>query len=93
MVYWLIGRGMPKAGAAALMWRIKPAAPGALLRVAVGLAPLPVFLVFVTRGCDSSVDLTTPDAEWRYGPQGMGSIPVMVAVSTRTTPTTTMALG
>lgn len=79
---------MPKAGAAALMWRIKPAAPGALLRVAVRLAPLPVFLVFVARGCDTSVDLTTPEAEWRYGLQGLVSMPVMVAVSTRTTPTT-----
>lgn len=72
MVDWLIGRGMPKAGAVALMWCIKLAVLGTLLYVAVWLALLLVFLVFVARGYDSSVDLTTPEAEWRYGQAGYG---------------------
>lgn len=71
MVDWLIGRGMPKAGAVALMWCIKLAVLGALLYVAVWIALLFVFLVFVAQGYETD-DLATPEPEWRDGHLGFG---------------------
>lgn len=68
---WLVSKGMPRAGATALVWVAKLAVLGVLLYVAFWLALLLVALVFVARGHDT-VEWEPPEPEWRHGHAGFG---------------------
>lgn len=68
---WLVSKGVPLAGATALLWGSKLAVLGLLLYVTFWLALLLVFLVLVARGYDT-VDWKTPEPEWRDGHSGYG---------------------
>lgn len=68
---WLVSKGVPLAGATALLLGGKLAVLGLLLYVTFWLALLLVFLVLVARGYDT-VDWETPEPEWRDGHSGYG---------------------
>lgn len=53
---WLVARGMPAAGATALLWIVKLAVLGVLLYVAFWLALLVVFVVAAAWGAEYSTD-------------------------------------
>ncbi|EMV8752083.1 DUF3742 family protein [Escherichia coli] len=69
--HWLTTKGMPVAGATALVWAVKLAVLGALLYYAFWFALLLVFLVAVAHG-DWGVELDLPEPEWKDGPVGYG---------------------
>ena len=69
---WLLSKGVPVAGATALLWLVKLAALGLLFYVAFWLALLLVFTVMVARAAGNlSVD-DDEKAEWRMGWSGYG---------------------
>ena len=70
---WLVSKGMPTAGATALVWMVKLAALGVLLYTTFWLALLLVFVVgvaWMARNTDLGEEL--PEPEWRNGPAGFG---------------------
>ena len=70
---WLASKGMPVAGAAALLWVVKLAVLGALLYTAFWLALLLVGLLFVARGFGKGdYDFSLPREELRHGEAGFG---------------------
>lgn len=71
VVGWMASRGMPGVIAAALPWVVRLTALGLLLYFTFWLALLLVFLVFLAKGHET-VDLTTPEAQWRDGYAGYG---------------------
>ncbi|MFD1895074.1 DUF3742 family protein [Ottowia beijingensis] len=70
---WLASKGVPLAGAAALLWAIKLVVLGVLLYSTAWLALLLVFAMvaaWVARNAGLDEDL--PEPEWRNGPAGFG---------------------
>lgn len=70
---WFVSKGMPRAGASALVWVVKLAALGALLYTTFWLALLLVCVMVVAwmaRNADFGDELSEP--EWRNGPAGFG---------------------
>lgn len=70
---WLVSKGMPAAGATALVWVIKLVALGVLLYTTFWLAMLLVCVMIVAwmaRNADLGEEL--PEPEWRNGPAGFG---------------------
>ena len=70
---WLVSKGMPTAGATALVWMVKLAALGVLLYTAFWLALVMVCVMVVAwmaRNTDLGEEL--PEPEWRNGPAGFG---------------------
>ncbi|HHG5368210.1 TPA: DUF3742 family protein [Pseudomonas aeruginosa] len=73
MSHWFVSKGVPTAGAAALVWVVKLIALGMLLYTTFWLALLLVCVVVVawmTRNADLGEEL--PEPEWRNGPAGFG---------------------
>lgn len=70
---WLVFKGVPRAGATALVWLVKLTALGVLLYVSFWLALLLAFAVMVTRAAGNlSHDDDDEKAEWRMGWSGYG---------------------
>lgn len=70
---WLVSKGMPTAGATALVWMVKLAALGVLLYTTFWLALVMVCVMVVAwmaRNTDLGEEL--PEPEWRNGPAGFG---------------------
>ena len=70
---WLVSKGMPTAGATALVWMVKLAALGVLLYTTFWLALVNVCVMVVAwmaRNTDLGEEL--PEPEWRNGPAGFG---------------------
>ncbi|WP_088133062.1 DUF3742 family protein, partial [Acidovorax sp. T1m] len=66
---WLVSKGLPRAGAAAIVWIVKLAALGVLLYSTFWLALLLVLVMVVAwmaRNADLGDEL--PEPEWRNGP-------------------------
>ena len=70
---WLVSKGMPTAGATALVWMVKLAALGVLLYTTFWLA-LGMVCVMVVAWMARNTDLgeELPEPEWRNGPAGFG---------------------
>lgn len=69
---WLISKGVPVAGATALLWVIQLVLLGVLLYAAFWLALLVIFAI-VAAWCFRSADWDDEqDTEWRVGPSGFG---------------------
>jgi len=71
MLTWLASKGMPKAGATALLWGIKLLVLGCLLYIAFWLFLLAVF-AFAGAWAAKGADWDEPATEWRTGPAGFG---------------------
>ncbi|EIU1410641.1 TPA: DUF3742 family protein [Pseudomonas aeruginosa] len=69
---WLIGRGVPAGGAAAVLWIFKFGVLVILFYVAFWLALLAVFAVATAWGARNSDWDGKPDLEWREGHGGFG---------------------
>ncbi|XAH21957.1 DUF3742 family protein [Xylophilus sp. GW821-FHT01B05] len=70
---WLVAKGVPRAGATALIWVVKLAVLGVLLYSAFWLALLLVFMAMVARAASkSSIEEDDEKAEWRMGWSGYG---------------------
>lgn len=72
---WLVSKGVPVAGATALLWAVKLAALGTLFYAVFWLALLLVLLMFVAHGHDVddwAMPEPEPEAEWRHGHAGFG---------------------
>ncbi len=70
---WLVSKGVPPGGAAALLWVVKLAVLGLLLYAAFWLALILVGLLFVARGFGKGDDnLSLPREELRHGEAGFG---------------------
>jgi len=70
---WLVSKGVPAAGATALVWMVKLVALGVLLYTTFWLAMLLVCVMIVAwmaRNADLGEEL--PEPEWRNGPAGFG---------------------
>ncbi|HHW1922788.1 TPA: DUF3742 family protein [Pseudomonas aeruginosa] len=70
---WLVSKGVPAAGATALVWVVKLVALGVLLYTTFWLAMLLVcvmIVVWMARNADLGEEL--PEPEWRNGPAGFG---------------------
>ena len=70
---WLVSKGMPTAGATALVWMVKLAALGVRLYTTFWLALVMVCVMVVAwmaRNTDLGEEL--PEPEWRNGPAGFG---------------------
>ncbi|WP_374406748.1 DUF3742 family protein [Hydrogenophaga sp.] len=70
---WLVSKGVPAAGATALVWMVKLVALGVLLYTTFWLAMLLVCVMVVAwtaRNADLGEEL--PEPEWRNGPAGFG---------------------
>lgn len=70
---WLVSKGVPAAGATALVWVVKLVALGVLLYTTFWLAMLLVCVMIVAwmaRNADLGEEL--PEPEWRNGPAGFG---------------------
>ena len=70
---WLVSKGVPVAGATALLWLVKLAVLGVLLYTTFWLALLLVFAIaaaWMARNADLHHAL--PEPEWRDGPAGFG---------------------
>ncbi|ERY55443.1 hypothetical protein Q056_05648 [Pseudomonas aeruginosa BL02] len=70
---WLVSKGVPAAGATALVWVVKLVAFGVLLYTTFWLAMLLVCVMIVAwmaRNADLGEEL--PEPEWRNGPAGFG---------------------
>ncbi|MBG6467725.1 DUF3742 family protein [Pseudomonas aeruginosa] len=70
---WLVSKGVPAAGATALVWVVKLVALGGLLYTTFWLAMLLVCVMIVAwmaRNADLGEEL--PEPEWRNGPAGFG---------------------
>lgn len=70
---WLVSKGVPVAGATALLWLVKLAVLGVLLYTTFWLALLLVFAIaaaWMARNAD--LDHELPEPEWRNGPAGFG---------------------
>ena len=70
---WLVSKGMPTAGATALVWMVKLAALGVLLYTTFWRALVMVCVMVVAwmaRNTDLGEEL--PEPEWRNGPAGFG---------------------
>ena len=70
---WLVSKGMPTAGATALVWMVKLAALGVLLYTTFWLALVMVCVIVVAwraRNADLGEELPRPG--WRNGPAGFG---------------------
>jgi len=70
---WLASKGVPVAGATALLWLVKLAVLGVLLYTTFWLALLLVFAIaaaWMARNADLDDEL--PEPEWRNGPAGFG---------------------
>ncbi len=70
---WLASKGVPVAGAVALLWVVKLAVLGVLLYATSWLALLLVFAIagtWVAR--NAGLDDDPPEPEWRNGPAGFG---------------------
>ena len=70
---WLVSKGMPTAGATALVWVVTLAALGVLLDTAFWLS-LGMVCVMVVAWMARNTDLgeELPEPEWRNGPAGFG---------------------
>lgn len=70
---WLVSKGVPVAGATALVWVVKLAVLGVLLYTTFWLALLLVGLMLVARGFGKgSEDFSQPYDELRHGEAGFG---------------------
>ena len=70
---WLASKGMPVAGAAALLWVVKLAVLGVLLYSTFWLALLLVLaMVAAWMARNAEPDNDSPKPEWRNGPAGFG---------------------
>ncbi|MBN0649867.1 DUF3742 family protein [Pseudomonas aeruginosa] len=69
---WLVGQGLPKGLAVALLWVVKLVAAGVMLYAATGLAVVLLFAVAAAWGARNSEVASRPEAEWRNGPAGFG---------------------
>lgn len=72
---WLVTRGVPADGTAALLWVIKLVVLGVLLYVAFWLVLLFVFMLLVARGFanNDEIDIyAEAKDEWRHGEAGYG---------------------
>ena len=70
---WLVSKGVPAAGATALVWMVKLVALGVLLYTTFWLALVMVCVMVVAwmaRNTDLGEEL--PEPEWRNGPAGFG---------------------
>lgn len=70
--HWLTTKGMPVAGATALVWAVKLAVLGTLLYVAFWLALLLVLFLVAGTLASSGIEWDDPETEWRTGPAGFG---------------------
>ena len=70
---WLVSKGMPTAGATALVWMVTLAPLGVLLYATFWLA-LVIVCVMVVAWMARNTDLgeELPEPEWRNGPAGFG---------------------
>lgn len=70
---WLVTRGMPAGGAAALLWVFKLGVLAILFYVAFWFALLMVFAVVAAWAAKrSDPNQEEPQTEWREGPNGFG---------------------
>ncbi|EDY8730826.1 TPA: DUF3742 family protein [Salmonella enterica subsp. enterica serovar Agona] len=70
---WLVSKGVPRAGAAALLWAVKLTVLGVLLYSTAWLALLLVFATVAAWGArNAGLDDELPEPEWRNGPAGFG---------------------
>ncbi len=70
---WFVSKGMPRAGASALVWVAKLTMLGVLLYTTFWLALLLVGLMLVARGFEKgSEDFSLPHDELRHGEAGFG---------------------
>ncbi|MDN7435720.1 DUF3742 family protein [Burkholderia multivorans] len=70
---WLVSKGMPLAGATAVMWVVKLTALGVLLYATFWLSLLLVFTMVVAwMARNSELGDELPEPEWRNGPAGFG---------------------
>jgi len=69
---WLLGKGVPKGLALALLWAVKLVAAGVMLYVATGLAVILLFAIAAAWVARNSEAASRPEAEWRNGPAGFG---------------------
>ncbi|MFP9230770.1 DUF3742 family protein [Pectobacterium cacticida] len=70
--HWLTTKGMPVAGATALVWAVKLAVLGMLLYVAFWLALLLVLFLVAGALASIGIEWDDPETEWRTGPAGFG---------------------
>ncbi|MGR4897408.1 transposon [Bordetella ansorpii] len=69
---WLASRGVPAAGATALLWLVKLVVLGVLLYTTFWLALLLVFTAMVARAAGNVSIEDDEKAEWRMGWSGYG---------------------
>lgn len=70
---WLVGRGVPAAGAKVLAWSIRMLVLVSLLFMSLTLTAIVAGLILIGRGvARSDLSYRTPEVEWRNGPSGYG---------------------
>lgn len=71
--HWLVSKGLPMAGATALLWVVKLVVLGLLFYAAFWLALLMVFVMVVAWiAHNSDLGDELPEPQWRNGPAGFG---------------------